>query len=434
MKQEEISGGLSASSTSTAVINDKLFYGWVVVGCAFTVLCVAYGIQFSFGVFMPEISKDTGWGRDSLSWPYALYVFLYSALGAVTGRFTDRWGPRVVITVGGCLLGIGIILTSRVQVEWQMYLSFGIIAASGMSAAYVPCNATVVRWFIEKRGLALGLASSGASFGTFLFPPLTAALIAAFGWRGAYLTLGLLGLAVISVCATFMVRDPEQMKLHPDGQVPTPLLSSPSSSQPVVSSEEWTLADAKRTGPFWLLNLAFTLSWLVVFMPMVHLVPFAVDLGIPQFRAAMTISVVGLAGAGGRLFIGTISDRLGRVATLGLCFALQGLGFLGFTVSSGLPTLYLAAAIFGLSYGGVVALFPAIIGDFFGRMSVGAIVGFISAIAGSPAAFGPLIAGYMYMLTGSYSIAFLLSAALNFIALTLLFFLKRPQHRSSIET
>ena len=405
----------------------RVFYGWVVVACTFTILGVAYGIQFSFGVFMPEIVKDTGWGRDTLSLPYALYIFLYSALGAVSGRLTDRWGPRLVITTGGCLLGIGIILTSQATALWHMYVFLGIIAASGMSAAYVPCNATVVRWFIEKRGLALGLTSSGASFGTFLFPPLAAALIAAYGWRSAYLILGLIGLIVIGLCAAFTVRDPEQMGLHPDGQIPAPPSSFSSTSQMVASNNEWTLAEAKRTAPFWLLNLIFTLTWLVVFMPMVHIVPFAVDLGIPQFRAAMTISVIGLAGSVGRLFIGTISDRFGRVATLGLCFVLQALGFLGFTISSGLATLYPAAAIFGLSYGGVTALFPAIIGDFFGRLSVGAIAGFIFAVSGAPAAFGPLIAGYLYTITGSYSLAFIFSAALNFVAFALLFLLQKPR-------
>ena len=404
-----------------------VFYGWVVVGCTFVILCVTYGIQFSFGVFMPEISKDTGWGRDALSLPYSLYVFVYSALGVVSGRFTDRWGPRVVITVGGCLLGIGIILTSQAYALWHLYVFLGLIAASGMSTAYVPCNATVVRWFIEKRGLALGLTSSGASFGTFLFPPLAAALISAYGWRGAYLTLGILAVVLISICAAFTVRDPEQMGLQPDGHppvTPTPPLSSPTAT----ANNEWTLAEAKRTTPFWLLNLIFALTWLVVFMPMVHIVPFAVDLGVPQFRAAMAISVIGLAGAVGRLFIGTISDRFGRVATLGLCFLLQALGFLGFALSSGLATLYSAAAIFGLSYGGITALSPAIVGDFFGRLSVGAIAGFIFAVAGAPAAFGPLIAGHVYTITGSYNFAFLFSAALNVIAFALLILLKKP-HR-----
>jgi MFS family permease len=410
----------------TVVATPKgLFYGWVVVACAFVILCVAYGIQFSFGVFMAEISKDTGWGRDSLSLPYSLYVFLYSALGAVAGRFTDHWGPRIVITVGGCLLGIGIILTSQVTTLWQMYVSLGLIAASGMSAAYVPCNATVVRWFIEKRGLAIGLTSSGASFGTFIFPPLAAALIGAYGWRHAYLLLGVVAVAVISLCAAFTVRDPEHMGLLPDGHAPTPL------PQTTVESlsffiRDWTLAEAKRTSSFWLLNVVFMLTWLVVFMPMVHVVSFAGDLGIPQFRAAMTISVIGFAGFMGRLCIGTISDRIGRVPTLGLCFLLQALGFLGFAFSADLASLYLAAAVFGLSYGGVTALFPAIIGDFYGRTSVGSIAGFIFAVSGSPAAFGPLIAGYLYTVTGQYSAAFLLSAAFNVAALALLCLLKKP--------
>src|SRR5581483_11685972 len=121
----------------------RVFYGWLVVACTFVILCVAYGVQFSFGVFMPEISKDTGWGRDALSLPYSLYVFVYSALGVVSGRLTDRLGPRIVITVGGCLLGVGVVLTSQAHALWHMYVFLGLIAASGMSAAYVPCNATV---------------------------------------------------------------------------------------------------------------------------------------------------------------------------------------------------------------------------------------------------------------------------------------------------
>jgi MFS family permease len=411
-----------------AAARGGLFYGWIVVGCAFAILCIAYGIQFTFGVFMPAISADTGWDRASLSLPYSLYVFIYSALGVVTGRLTDHWGPRLVLTIGGCL-GSGIVLMSQVQALWQVYIFLGLIAASGMSAAYVPCNATVVRWFIQKRGLALSITSSGASFGMFVFPPLTTALIAAYGWRTTYLILGLLAAAVASICASFVVRDPEKMGLHPDGQRPQATPTYKHLSHSLLSPEDdWTLAAAKRTAAFWLLNVIFTLTWVVVFMPMVHIVPFAVDLGISQFRAAMTISVIGFAGFAGRLGIGTISDYLGRVPTLGVCFLLQALAFLGFTMSTGLSLLYPAAAIFGFSYGGVTALFPAIIGDFFGRTAVGAIVGFIFALAGSPAAFGPLIAGYVYNVTGSYHIAFLLSAALNAAALLLLFLLKKP-HR-----
>ena len=176
----------------------RFFYGWVVVACTFTILCIAYGIQFTFGVFMPFISADTGWDRGSLSLPYSMYIFVYSALGVVSGRLTDRLGPRIVLTVGGCLLGAGVMLMSRVHALWQLYIALGVIAAAGMSAAYVPCNATVVRWFTLKRGLALSITSSGASFGMFIFPPLATVFITSYGWRRAYLILGLL--AVAGIC------------------------------------------------------------------------------------------------------------------------------------------------------------------------------------------------------------------------------------------
>jgi len=420
----------SPAAAEADFAGEKFFYGWVVVACTFTILCVAYGIQFSFGVFMPYISADTGWDRASLSLPYSCYVFVYSALGVVSGRLTDRLGPRAVLIAGGCLLGGGIMLMSRVHALWQLYIVLGLVAASGMSAAYVPCNATVVRWFARKRGLALSITSSGASFGMFIFPPLATALIMAYGWRGAYLILGLLALCLIVACAAFVARDPEKMGLHPDGLPP---LDPPSShaAMDISLPRDWSLAEAKRTAAFWLMVAIFTLTWLVVFMPMVHIVPFAVDLGIARFRAAMTISVIGFAGFAGRLAIGTISDRFGRALTLGVCLLLQALAFAGFTLSTGLWLLYSAAALFGFSYGGVTALFPALIGDFFGPMSVGSIVGFIFALAGAPAAFGPLIAGYIYDATRSYSAAFELSAALNLGALLLVFLLKKPAREAA---
>jgi OFA family oxalate/formate antiporter-like MFS transporter len=415
---------------NSTTVEQRFFYGWVVVACTFTILCIAYGIQFTFGVFMPFISTDTGWDRGSLSLPYSMYVFVYSALGVVSGRLTDRLGPRIVLMVGGCLLGTGVMLMSRVHALWQLYIVLGVIAAAGMSAAYVPCNATVVRWFTRRRGLALSITSSGASFGMFIFPPLATTLISTYGWRGTYLILGLLAVAGLVSCAMFIVRDPEKMGLHPDGELTPGDLTTVAIGENSYG-ENWTLAEAQRTRAFWLLNVIFTLTWLVVFMPMVHIVPFAIDLGISHFLAAMTISVIGFAGFAGRLAIGPISDRLGRVRTLGLCLLLQALAFLGFTTSTGLSLLYSAAAVFGFSYGGVTALFPALIGDFFGRIAIGAIVGFIFALAGSPAAFGPLIAGYMYDATKSYNGAFVLSASLNLAALALLFALKKPSRAAS---
>ena len=416
------------SSDIVPADRSHFFYGWVIVGCSFMVLSAAYGIQFSYGVFMPEISAEMGWGRTSLSLAYSVYVFVYSALGIVAGVYTDRWGPRLVVGIGGILLGSGVMLLSQVHALWQLYLFLGGIAALGMSAAFVPCNATVVRWFIQRRGLALSMSTSGSSFGNFFMPPLAALLITTYGWRISYLLLGLGGLVLITLCASFIVRDPERLGLRPDGIKPG-LLSAEALSGPRVSHNRrdvWTLASARRTVSFWMLVAVFTLTWLVVFMPLVHIVPFAIDLGVPQVTAATLISVIGLAGFSGRLVTGPLSDRYGRLLTLGTCLTLEAVAFFGLALSSGLSLLYPSAALFGFSYGGTTALFPAIVGDFYGRLAVGAIVGFIFSLAGSMAAFGPMAAGYLYDVYGSYDLAFLMSALFNLFSVMLLCFVKKP--------
>jgi len=403
----------------------RVFYGWVVVAGCFGILSVAYGIQFSYGVFLPAMAADTGWDRTSLSLPFSLYILIYSALGAASGWCTDRWGPRIVITCGALLLGAGLVLTSRVEAQWQLYLSLGLIAALGMSAIYVPCSATVVRWFTRRRGLALGIAASGQSFGNLVVPPLAAVVIAGHGWRSIYLVMGVVGALLIVVCAALMVRDPERMGLHADGIAP-PVVADPTIDRDATQAE-WTLAAARCTGALWLLTAVYTLTWTVAFLPMVHIVPFALDLGVPTVRAALVVSLIGAGSLAGRLLSGATSDRLGRLPTLAAGLAMQALAFLGFVGSGGVGLLYPSALLFGLAFGGSSVLLPAIIGDFFGRLAVGRILGFTWAIAASAAAFGPVIAGYLFDRTGSYSSAFALSAGLNIAAACLVLLLNKPR-------
>lgn len=135
----------------------RVFYGWTVVTAAGLVLFMAYGTQYAFGVFFAALVEEFGWSRASLSGVFSLYAAVYSGFALVAGRLTDRWGPRTVIAIGGALLGAGLVAMSRVGALWQPYLLYGTIAALGMSTAYVPCNATVAKWFTRRRGLAVGV-------------------------------------------------------------------------------------------------------------------------------------------------------------------------------------------------------------------------------------------------------------------------------------
>src|SRR5262249_56619807 len=127
------------------------------------------------------------WSRASLSGVFSVYTVVYSALALAAGRLTDRWGPRVVIALGGCFLGLGLMGMSRVSALWQPYMLYGLVAALGMSTVFVPCAATVARWFVRHRGLALGVTSSGISVGVFILPPVAHFLVSRAGWRYSYL-------------------------------------------------------------------------------------------------------------------------------------------------------------------------------------------------------------------------------------------------------
>lgn len=399
-----------------------LFYGWVVAGGAFFVLFMAYGAQFSFGVFFSALLEEFGWSRASLSGAFSLYAFAYSGFAVVSGGLTDRWGPRVVIATGGVFLGAGWIAMSFTHALWHPYVFYGVVAAVGMSTAYVPCGATVARWFVRQRGLAVGLSSSGGSLGAFVLPPAAQLLVSTLGWRWAYVIFGSAILVALNALAPLMKRDPESVGLAPDGDA-----SAPPGSADLPRGRDYTVGQAMRSPAFWVLFALFAATWIPVFSPIVHLVPLARGLGVDPMLAATLISALGMAAVVGRLVLGTLSDRMGRRPALGLGLGLQAAAFLGFTVAGSLPGLYAAAIAFGFSYGAVSALMPALVADFFGRGQAGGLVGLLFATAGSMAAWGPLAAGFIYDRTGSYGPAWLGSAALNVMALGLLRWARPPR-------
>jgi MFS family permease len=398
------------------------FYGWVVVGAGFSVLFMAYGAQFSFGVFFSALLEEFGWSRGALSGAFALYAFGYSGLAVVSGRLTDRWGPRAVIATGGFFLGAGWLAMSATSAIWHPYVFYGVVAAIGMSTANVPCTATVARWFVRRRGLATGLTSAGGSFGAFCLPPIAQLLVSAVGWRRAYVIFGAAILVTLNLLAPLMKRDPEGLGLTPDGdrRAPRGDASSPRGS-------DYTIRQAMRTRAFWVLFALFAATWIPIFAPLVHLVPLARGLGVDPLVAATLVSALGMAGIVGRLVMGVLSDRIGRRPAIGIGLVLQILAFLGLAAAGALPGLYAASIAFGFSYGAVASLFPAIVADFFGRERAGSLVGLLFAMSGSMTALGPLGAGFIYDRTGGYGPAWAASAALNVVALGLLAWARPPR-------
>ena len=332
----------------------NLFYGWVVAACAFVVLFLTYGVQYSFGVFVPAMVDDLGWQRASLGGAFSLYSVMYTSFSLVSGRFTDSLGPRRVIGLGGVLLGIGLVATSQMSSHWQLFFWYGIVAALGMSTAYIPCNMTVVRWFHRKRGLALGLASCGASCGILAVPLLASFIIDRSDWRIGMLVLGMGLLVVTNLAARFMVSAPAQMGLLPDGDsVPSSAPSHGPAAAATAALPVWTLREATTTLSFWLFVIAFAVAMLTITVPFVHIPGFARDIGLSDLGGAMTVSIIGLFALIGSISLGTLSDRIGRKAAIVLAFASQVAAFVLFLNADNTTVLYLGAAAFGFFYGGL---------------------------------------------------------------------------------
>ena len=421
------------------------FHGWRVAWAGFWVLFIVYGIQFSYGTFEGAISSDTGWSATWLQLAYASYILAYSVMSAWSGQLTDRIGPRRVIAGGAVLLAAGYLVLGSARSLALVFVGLAVIAPMGMSSSWVPANATVVRWFTERRGLATGIVGSGGSAGGIVAPPIAAWLVQAYGWRVAVAVMAVVGGVLMAATASLFVRDPESIGQRPDGRLPEPaerpLLRSLVASRPAAFALEavrrsdpaaenaataWTAPQAWRSSVFWRIFGMFALTFVVVFVPFAHGVQYARSLGFSPLAAAGVISSVGIGGLVGRIVTGPLSDRIDRRRAVMLALVVETLSFMGIAVSDSLTLLYGSAIAFGLSYGGSVAVFPALVADYFGRTHAGAIVGRVFATAGSMAAVGPYVAQLLLDATGGYGWTFALAAASNACAVALAFTLPPP--------
>jgi OFA family oxalate/formate antiporter-like MFS transporter len=398
------------------------------------VALVAYGIQYSFGIFLEPLEEDFGWSRALISGAASLFMFSRGALAILTGWVTDRHGPRIIVAIGGFFLGLGLILTSQISAAWQLYLFYGLMGGFGLSVAFAPLMATASRWFVSKRGLAIGIVAAGIGMGTVVISPLAEYLIATYeGWSQPYIILGLLALIIIIPGALLLRRSPEEKGLLPLGKSETIARDEENSS--IVKKEDGliperaglSLIDAAHTRAFWLL-LAIIIFWSIcVQMTMIHIYPHTTDLGITREVAVNFLVVIGIFSIIGRLVMGAVSDRLGGKRTLIICLALQTLAMFWLLGATDIWMLYLFAAVFGFAYGGCVPQLPVIAGEIFELKSIGAIVGVQMVGVAIGGAIGPVLGGYVFDVTQSYYFAFMISGICTIIALILLAFIRAPK-------
>jgi MFS family permease len=290
-----------------------------------------------------------------------------------------------------------------------VYITYSLGVGLGVGVAYVPAVGTVQRWFIRQRGLASGLAVSGIGLGTLVMPPVATVLIAWVGWRWTYALLGIAALFIMIPAAGLIERSPENRGLTPDGDPPIANKSS-------VVTTGATPGEALRSSTFWWLYFAMVATSLGLFIPFVHIVPYATDHGISEFAAAFILGAIGAGSTLGRLALGGTADRLGRRQGLAAAFLLMAAMQLWWLMSTNLWSLLVFAFCFGTGYGGFVALIPALTADYFGVRQAGALIGLLYTGAGIGSFFGPILAGIVFDLRHSYTLPILLSAGANLVA------------------
>lgn len=403
---------------STGSKKPSFFYGYIVVLAAFFIMVIVSGLLYSFGVFLKPLSAEFGWTRAMTAGAHSMTVFVTGLLYMVTGRLNDRFGPRIVTTACGFFLGLGCLLMSQLSALWQLYLFWGVIVAMGLSGGFVPMTSTVARWFAKRRGLMTGIVGAGVGTGTMIVPPVTSWLISGYGWRTAFIVIGIIALLSLILAAQFLKRDPSRIGQLPYGEnevKPENLISEARGA---------SFREAIHTKQFQMIWAIYFLLGTCVHTIMVHIVPHATDLGISAMIAANILAVVGGLSIVGRVGMGIISDRVGRKLSLVIGFILLVVALLWLPLARELWMLYLFAIIFGFSYGGLITLESPVVAELFGLRAHGVILGALVFGATTGGAIGPILAGHIFDIANSYYLAFMACAGLSITGLIVASLLK----------
>ncbi len=395
------------------------------VGVAFVVDFIAVGFFFySYGVFFKAIASDLEGSRLGISLGISISNIVGAVLAPFIGRAVDRHPIKHIMIAGALLVSAGFALLSRITAIWQYYLLLGTFMAAGMGMmGGLASSKLVANWFVARRGIALGIATMGVSLSGLVMPLVATWLVAELGWRGGF-GIYALGTAVVVVplVAWLVVTRPEDVGQRPDGDPPIPDPADP----PKAIEFVWRTRDILRSRNLWLIAIPFAMIFSALSAILIHLVPYADDMGIPRYRTAWVLSVAAGTGVLGKLVFGWLVDRLDPRIAIWISFATQMGGLLMIMQGGGYGALLAGAAVFGFGMGGVIPLQGALTGAAFGRLSFGKALGLMRPVQVPLHALGIPLAGWIHDSTGSYDLAWRIFLGV-YVAASLVIVGLRPQ-------
>jgi len=389
------------------------FYGYVILALCLLNMLVMRGVNGAFSVYYLALLEHFSWSHgDGASVASANFV-VYALAAPLVGLAFDRVGPRVLMPVGGLLVGAGLLISSLANSIWHLYFAYGVITALGQGAlGFVGHSALISFWFVRRRGTAIGIASMGQGLGALVMVPMTQFLIGRIGWRSTFMvTAALVLLLLVPANALLQRRDPRQVGQFPDGD-PAPADGGAARDfKTQRAARDWTLREALASFPFWCITVGHLALGTAVFMISTHIVAHYVSMGYDKLLAAFIAGLIGFVRLVGTALWGSVSDRLGRDRgyTIATLVALAGIAcFIATPVQAPLWFAYLSAVLYSVGHSAGTPTYGAMIGDIFSGHKIGLIFGLLEISFGLGSALGAWIGGYLFDVTGSYAWPFAL--------------------------
>ena len=413
--------------SSSAPYGVESAYAWTRLVVSLALMTISGVGMYGAAVVLPAVQQEFGVSRADASFPYTLTLIGFGIGAILMGRLADRFGVMVPVLLGSVGLGTGMVAAGYAGSLWQFGVLHGVmIGLLGASATFSPLAADTTQWFTRNRGIAVAICLSGNYLAGAVWPPILQHLIAANGWRQAYVWLGI-------ICTLSML--PLALVLRrPLPPVPVPSAATPA----LLSRAERFTGRSDPLRPLGLtpamlqllLTVAGVACCVAMAMPQVHIVAYCTDLGFGAARGAEMLSLMMGFGIASRLLSGWISDHIGGLHTLLLGSVLQAVALLLFLPFDGLVPLYVVSAMFGLFQGGIVPSYALVVREYFAPQEAGTRVGTVLMATMLGMALGGWLSGAIFDWTGSYQAAFVNGLAWNLLNIGIVVFLIRRARRS----
>lgn len=378
---------------------------------------LANGFVYAWSVYAAALIQELGFTKTQAMLPYTVCLAMLAAVMVPGGKLLDKYGPRVVATAGGIFMVVGMALTSMQTTIQGFVVCFGIIVGAGSGISYGSTIPSAVKWFPPaKRGLISGLVVAGLGLAAAYAAPLAQVIINVVGVKQTFMIVGIVFGGLVILFSQFL-------SIPPADYIP---LGTPA---PTVSGgtgkRDFSPPEMMGTIQFWLIWFMYCFGAIAGLMVIGHIAIIA-DIQAQLKWGFALVAILAVFNSGGRVIGGSLSDRIGRNRTLILMFALQAVNMIMFRNYTSMIFLTVGVCITGIAYGALLSIFPALTYDYFGLKNSGMNYGLVFTAFGAAGIIGPLMAGKIVDVTGTYKYAYIVSAIILIISAIMVKFLKKP--------